>query len=87
MIALPRYYGECLYELIDDVGSYSGLKCTPVDIGELVIVNLLSDSWIDIDGIPMVDELYKVNNMIPDDENMRSIAVIRFYAITGFKPS
>ena len=35
----------------------------------------------------MVDELYKVNNMIPDDENMRSIAVIRFYAITGFKPS
>jgi len=25
--------------------------------------------------------------MMPDDENMCSIAVIRFYAIAGFKPS
>lgn len=25
--------------------------------------------------------------MMPDDENMCSIAVIRFYAIVGFKPS
>lgn len=35
----------------------------------------------------MVDELYKVNNIMPYDENMCSIAVIRFYVIAGFKPS